>query len=135
MGKKNNLTVRRLTELVDDSLKPQLDEAIAGVLSKSAFAFDWRNRYIAHRDLDLSMGKSAASLSPASRLHVKDALEGLCNVLNLVDQHYTESTVLWGRVGPMCGAGLLLDVLKDGLKAGAARRERLIKRLSTSRRF
>jgi len=125
-GEERKLSIHQITHLISSALKPQVKQAIDELVEKSRFAIDWRNRHIAHRDLDLSMGKSAKPLTSASKLQVEEALQGLCKVLNLVEKDYTGSTTLWGKVGPMCGGALLLDVLKDGLKAGVARKERLL---------
>jgi hypothetical protein len=123
---KKNLTVRRLPQLVGNELRPAVEQAIGELSIDCAFAKDWRNRRISHADLELTMGGSSEPLAPASRASVKQALEGLSNVLNLVENHYTESTNAFGLIGPARGSKQLLHVLKSGLKAEEALRERLL---------
>jgi hypothetical protein len=123
---KENLTIRRLPELISGSLKIEVEQAISDVLKSCDFAKDWRNRRISHSDLDLSMGASSQPLADASRAKVREALKGLCKVLNLVEGHYTDSTVMYDFIEPRGGSKSLLYVLKNGIRADAARRKRLI---------
>jgi hypothetical protein len=48
--------------------------------SKSKFCRDWRNRHIAHRDLDLAMNKSAKELETASISLVDEALASIAKM-------------------------------------------------------
>jgi hypothetical protein len=123
---KENLTIRRLPELVSDPLKMEVEQAISDVLKSCDFAKDWRNRRISHSDLDLSTGASSQPLAVASRAKVREALKGLCKVLNLVEGHYTNSAVMYDFIEPRRGSKLMLHVLKSGIKAEAARRKRLM---------
>jgi len=100
---KENLTVLRLPELVSGSLKMEVEQAISDVLKSCDFAKDWRNRRISHSDLDLSTGASSQPLAVASRAKVREALKGLCKVLNLVESHYTNSTVMYDFIKPRGG--------------------------------
>ena len=63
-GRKPNLTVKRFPALVDD---PDVRNEVEGLVNradeKTAFARDWRNRRIAHRDLQLALGGGAEPLS------------------------------------------------------------------------
>jgi hypothetical protein len=124
---KKNLTVRRLPLLVDDALKQSVEQAIAKLSDDCTFARDWRNRLISHADLDLSLGTSSKPLAPASRACVRQALQGLCKILNVVEHHYRNSTVLFDHIEPICGCKSLLYVLKKGLKADADSQERLLR--------
>ena len=52
-------------------------ERIADALVATEFCRDWRNRHIAHRDLQLALKQGAEPLKPASRSKVREALEAL----------------------------------------------------------
>jgi hypothetical protein len=124
-GRKQNLTIQNLTQLVDD---PDTRETVTALVDKaitaSEFCRDWRNRHIAHRDLDLATNKSAAPLEGASRRQVVQALKAIADALHAVEYHYTESETHFEGVHPAGGAVSLLCVLDDGLRAQADRKER-----------
>jgi AbiU2 len=124
---KENLTIHRLPELVAPSLRPEVEQAILAAQSHFAFAKDWRNRRISHADLGLSLGGSSRPLALASRAKVKEALQALCRVLNLVEQHYTGTTIMYDFIEPHRGSRALLHVIKSGVKMEAERRERMLR--------
>ena len=122
-----NLTIRNLPELVDDSEARQVATAlIETAVRKASFCRDWRNRHLAHRDLDLALNnRAAAPLEFASRERVKEALAAIAKVLNYLDGHYMDSETYFGG-GPGIGNGVsLLHVLDAGLRAERGRAERL----------
>lgn len=125
VGKKYNLTLLALPKMVDAEAMSEVENLLALAKSKCEFAIDWRNRHIAHRDLDLVLEKSARPLAEASRRSVKDALEAMRDVLNAVETRYAGSRVGYEHFFPDPGdAESLLYVLRDGVEAEAARRER-----------
>jgi hypothetical protein len=95
-------------------------------VSKAKFCRDWRNRHIAHRDLNLALNKSTP-LQMASRKLVDEALSAIANVLNEVDEHYMDSSTHFIGGHSIGSAVSLLHVLDDGLRAKAARSERLLR--------
>lgn len=123
-GKKQNLTIQRLPRLVGhEPTRAKVQELVSVALSTSEFARDWRNRHIAHSDLDLSVSDTAKPLEFASHQCVHEALEALVNVLNAVSLHYLETTNFFDIAD---GDGFsLLYVIDDGLTADNLRRERL----------
>jgi hypothetical protein len=121
-----NLTIRNLPELVDDSEARQVATAlIETAVRKASFCRDWRNRHIAHRDLNLALDKSASPLETASRKQVNEALSAIADVLNNVDGHYMDSATYFGGGAGIGNAVSLLHVVDDGLRAEKARAERL----------
>jgi hypothetical protein len=121
---KENLTIQGLRELITD---PTALDKVSGLIEiamgASTFCRDWRNRKIAHSDLKLATDETVKPLAPASRKQVTDAIKAISEVLNAVGWHYTGSTTIFD-IGGMGGAGQLLAVLHDGLKAKTERRER-----------
>jgi len=125
-GKKQNLSVRRLPPLIADAaVRVDAERMLVDVVDSSAFAMDWRNRHIAHRDLDLSLGRQAQPLTPATKHAVDVALDALAALLNRIADHYLNSTTAY-RSSPMSwDAESLLYVLRDGLKREEIRTARL----------
>jgi AbiU2 len=115
---KENLTVRQLPGLVDDAdLRSELGRTLEELEAKTAFARDWRNRHIAHRDLGGALGKGAVPLARASRDQVEQALRTLAAVLNQVNTFYARPEAAFDQViTPMTGGVTLLHVLQMGWK-------------------
>ncbi len=124
---KRNLTLQALPELLSDSerrvrLKELVDEAIC----QSDFCRDWRNRHIAHLELDLALKKEPATpLAVASRNHVNQALHAIEGVLHAVGEYYSVFLAPFEEsIGALGNARSLLYVLRDGVKEKERRRER-----------
>jgi hypothetical protein len=122
---KENLTLQCLPNMVVAETQSEVAELLALAKCKCDFAIDWRNRHIAHRDLGLVLEKGARPLAEASRRSVIVGLEAIGAVLNAVEFRYTGSRVGYEHFFPDTGeAESLLYVLRDGVEAEAARRER-----------
>lgn len=121
---KDNLTLQCLPRMVATETQSEVQELLALAKCKCEFAIDWRNRHIAHRDLDLVLEKNAEPLAAASRRNVIDALEAIGAVLNAVQFHYAGSMVRYETFPTPGDAESLLHVLRDGVEAEAAQRER-----------
>ena len=81
-GKKQNLTIHRLPMLIDRThSRTTVETKVRASLASCAFARDWRNRRIAHSDLDLKVSDTAQPLEFASRQRVNQALASLSDVL------------------------------------------------------
>lgn len=123
---KPNLTIRRLTELVNDErTSKHVSSLIEEALKATEFCRDWRNRRIAHRDLNLTLAQGAEPLKLASRRNITDALVSIANVLNAMTQHYTDSTTMFDTGTISGGAISLLYVIDGGLNAEKRRREKI----------
>jgi hypothetical protein len=111
-----NLTIRNLPELVyDGDARQAMAALIDAAVSKASFCCDWRNRHIAHRDLDLALDRAAVPQELASRKLVNEALRAVADVLDYLDGYYMDTTTYFG-VGPSIGNAVsLLHVLHDGL--------------------
>jgi hypothetical protein len=63
---KSNLTIQNLPNLIDHPpTKKTVTALVADSLKATEFCRDWRNRLIAHRDLDLALDQSARPLCSA----------------------------------------------------------------------
>lgn len=123
---KPNLCLRRLPELVDHTDTRAMVEAhIQTAIQRTAFCKDWRNRRIAHRDLEIALGKGAVPLMTATRLGIDEALKSVVQVLDPIAAHYLKMDGAFFHAGPeLGGAQQLIYVLGEGLKAIEARRHR-----------
>lgn len=129
---RDNLTIRRLPELINDkALAIKVRSLVDEALLKAEFCRDWRNRRIAHRDLKLVMGDTAQPLQPASRAKVKEALSAIAAVLHAIAGHYLNTDIRFRVVRPSNGAEALLYVLDDGLRAAEERSARIKARTYT----
>jgi hypothetical protein len=123
---KATLTIRRLPDLVKDSNTAQALRGLINIaIQSSEFCRDWRNRHIAHRDLNLALEKEIVPLKPASRKKIKEALNSIAEVLNAVSQYYTDSEIIFDIGEEPEGAISLIYIIYDGLKAGEERQKRI----------
>ena len=111
---KSNLTVQQLPDLADAVLADELKRLIDEAKEAAGFCRDWRNRSIAHRDLQLALSKDAEPLPDATIEKVKKAVVALGAILNSLTQHYLKYTTLFEFDGVPGGAPSLLKVLQDG---------------------
>jgi len=111
------LTLRRLPDLAKDV--SGLEGAMDTMDKKVRFVRDWRNRHLAHRNLDLALDR-AEPLEGASRQKVYEALGAIAASLNTVEGHYCDDAPsaydfgIDGRGDP----DDLLRLLKIGIAAG-----------------
>ena len=125
MGKAN-LSVRHLAALlVGSPINTKAESLAAAALDACEFARDWRNRRLAHRDLDLALGQSVQPFAPASRAAVKASLTALEELLNAVSLHYLDSTTIFDLGPGGADAVSLLYLLRDGLQFRADRLARM----------
>jgi hypothetical protein len=123
---KPNLSIRALAEhSTDAKLKTDVEKAVADAVKATDFARTWRNQHIAHKDLKLALDQQGTALPDASRKQVKEALQSIAAVLNLVASHYSKSQTAFDKVASFHGAESLLHVLHRGLKAHDEQIERL----------
>jgi hypothetical protein len=123
-----NLTIKRLPDFIDhEATRSAVMTLVETAAAEAEFCRDWRNRRIAHLDLDIALEQSAAELAMASRKRIKDAIDAIASVLNAVSGHYLKSQTRFDLSATHGGAVPLLYVLHAGLKAQNERAERLKK--------
>ena len=116
-GTRANLTVLALEPFVKSELQPGIKRLANVALERTAFARDWRNRYVAHKDLALALGQSNAQpLSSGSRADVTAAIEAIGEMLNFIDRAYNDRTTWLELIEPLTGAQSLVRVIERGLK-------------------
>ncbi len=112
---RQNLTLHNLPALIPDpKLKDEVKLLCDEATANTKFARDWRNRRIAHRDLDLALGGKARPLPPVPIKHVNDALESFSKIMNAIALPYVDSATSFGHSIRLHGAEELLYLLDDG---------------------
>jgi hypothetical protein len=115
---KDTLTLRRLPPFLTGQVQVDISALIGQADEMAQFAVDWRHRHLAHRGLDLALGKSALPLSSATAQQVDGALSALAKVLNAVERHYfpgTHTAYDW-VVAPGDAEGLLFAMMENQLR-------------------
>lgn len=123
---KENLSFMRLSQYVVDAALLKKVRASTEELSSAAnFARDWRNRRLAHNDLDLSLNRAVEPLAPASTRHVEDVLACMGKSLNVISLHYQEKTTFWDVLEkPSAGGGTsMLHYLQIGQESETRRHQ------------
>ncbi len=120
-GSKENLTVLRLEHLVEQkavgSGKVVKVRAEAASIA-SDFARDWRNRWLAHKDLELSVeAPSATPLSAATLGKIDAALTAVDDVLKSVSSAFKSSDSGFRGITQFGGSASLIRVIDEGLRA------------------
>ena len=113
-GKKTNLTVQSLPPLISDpTLRAEVQELCEKALTSAEFAREHRNKRIAHQDYTHVVHHASNPLSGISRALVEKMLASLRAVLNRVDAHYRDATVLYEEFVDESGARLLVHKLRQ----------------------
>jgi hypothetical protein len=123
---KDNLTILLLPKLVEkDKIASNIASLCSIAVAKADFCRDWRNRHIAHIDLQLAMKEGAEPLLPASRAKVKECLTAISNVVNGVANRYLNSTIMFDWPDDHRGVVDLLYFIDDGLREAKERQDRI----------
>jgi AbiU2 len=126
IGSKSNLTLLNLPGLIEDlKLKDEVEKRCGTAVAGATFARDWRNRHIAHRDLDLALGENAKPLPEVQVREVSEALSSFEAVLNAIAGHFLKSETSFGHAIRRGGTIDLLYVIDDGLTAQKERHARI----------
>jgi hypothetical protein len=120
---KSNLTVQALPPLCQPKIQGQIRTLVQEAAKAGKFTKDWRNRHIAHRDLDLALDRPAKILEPATREKVEVSLSALRDVLNAIEHEYCKGTTTYYDSPNPWDARTLLHILRDGLLREKDRQE------------
>jgi len=113
---KENLTINGLIQYTEDiNLSNELHQKIETAIIATKFCKDWRNRRLAHLDLDSILGHAATPLRGVTRKEVKNGLAAVAEVLNAIELHYLQSQTTYDFAATN-GALALLHAIDDGLR-------------------
>jgi len=124
-GVQPNLTLRRLPDLLPDAIvRTAVHKELQELGDRCRFARDWRNRHIAHRDLELlTQPTQCRPLDSPAREKIEKALAGIRDVMNTVLAHFKKARTLYEYgLGSPGDAEDLIYYLREGFEA---RRRRL----------
>lgn len=112
-GKKRNLTIQSLPPLISDTeLQGEVQNLCDRALVAAEFAREHRNKRIAHQDHDYLSNRSSDPLSGISRKLIEEMLAALRAVLNRLDLHFRDSTVMYEDFVDESGARVLVHKLR-----------------------
>lgn len=113
MGKKKNLTIHSLVDLIPDiALRGEIELLCAATVAEAEFAREHRNKRIAHQDHNYAYDPAANPLNPISRERVEAMLKALRAVLNRLNSHYMDTTVMYEDFIDESGARVLIHKLR-----------------------
>lgn len=113
MGKNKNLTIQSLPPLISDTaLQGEVQNLCDRALVAAEFAREHRNKRIAHQDHDYHTNRSSTPLSGISRKLIEEMLAALRAVLNRLDLHFRDTTVMYEDFVDESGARLLVHKLR-----------------------
>jgi hypothetical protein len=123
---KSNLTIQQFPALLaDQSVWDEVCPLIEKAKSCGEFAVQWRNRRLAHRDLELSLGVSAQPLPPATPQKIDESLSALGEVLDHIEFKFCGARTEYANSPTLGDAESLLYVMRDGLLRRREEFERL----------
>ena len=126
-GKRQVLSIQRLPTLIaDQGMREELERHVTTAVDAAAFARDWRNRRIAHRDLAHALSPAVQPLAAASRQAVEAALSALREALRFLNHGLRDTDVRFDLTDHMSDAESLLHLLRDGLSARDERERALL---------
>lgn len=114
---KRNLTIECLPPLISDAaLRAKVEGLLKNVKERTAFAREWRNRRLAHREFPATITADLGSLTPGSRHDVEEALAAIRVVMNCIEVHYMKSPLLYEHsIEELGGVDTLLRCLEKGV--------------------
>lgn len=122
---KPQLSIAKFCELAPAEVRDDLMAKLSEIQAKADFAIQWRHRHIAHRELELSLGKSLVPLPKAEKLAVDEVLTLMATALNSVSIRYLGAETAYASASIVDDAESLLYVLRDGLAFEARRQARV----------
>jgi hypothetical protein len=112
-GKKSNLTIQSLPPLISDTeLQGEVQNLCDKALVAAEFAREHRNKRIAHQDHDYLSNHSSDPLRGINRKLIEEMLAALRAVLNRLDLHFRDNTVIYEDFVGESGARLLVYKLR-----------------------
>jgi len=107
------LSIQALPDLITDAqVKATVENAVAQSLRDAEFARAHRNKRIAHNDLVHVQDSASNALPGASRAKIEAGLKSIIAVLEILNGHYRESTMLYDDMISDGGAARLVSLLR-----------------------
>jgi len=109
-----NISVKHLVRFMKtDKQKEHISDLINDCISKASFARSWRNKKIAHSDLDVR--KKAKLMETASRFKVSEAIDAIARIIRWIGEEFFESDIRTHPISPFSSDEVkFLKYLYDG---------------------
>ena len=121
---RDNLTIQRLPLLAPDVIRVDIGTLVANALTACEPVRLWRNRRLAHADLDVALFD--ATLPGLSRSDIETMLASLRAVMNRLAGHYWQTETRYEiAITPFGDADSLVFYLVKGLRVEKERQQRL----------
>ncbi|MHB8869432.1 MAG: AbiU2 domain-containing protein [Thermoleophilia bacterium] len=122
-----NLSLAALHRFIEDpALRRDFEELLERARATSDCVRPWRDKRIAHRDLEVALAGGAGLLPKVSREHVESALLACGEAMNVIDMSYRRITVGYEYSNPGARDGdALVYYLNRGHRAEREFEERL----------
>jgi len=127
-GKYKNLVLAQLPKRFDISIPGELcfQEEITKEIGKIECHCEviraWRNKLIAHRDLQNALSKSVEPLPPLNLSTIEDALKMISTLMNKIQLRYSDTTTYYEGIVMSGDAKSLIFWLKEGVANDQHRR-------------
>jgi hypothetical protein len=109
-NKKNNATLNKLIEFVDNEiLKEMCERILADIRSESNFAIQLRNKKLAHYDLDISLRTAPSPTS--SFAQIRWVIEKFNELFNILNKNFLEMNFHYSSPNINGGATSLINCL------------------------
>lgn len=123
---KDVLALRRVVPLLPaGELRNEVDSLVQEIDAGMKDILQWRHRHVAHRDLDLALGKSLRPLPDTKVATIDRLLDLMTAVLNRISNHFLRSETAYRSASLVHDAESLLYVIRDGLRREELRQQRL----------
>lgn len=111
------LSLWRLAKLVQVGLRDEVKVRLDRLEAATKSARDTRDRYIAHRNIDVMLDRAAKPLADTDREAIVLAIEAIDDLLHFVDNHFTQAgPIMYERLDIRGGAKSILDIVERGLR-------------------
>lgn len=132
---RENLTLLRLPEAlkasglsVGSELSAEIETLVKQAEADTKFARDWRNRWLAHTDLDLALERKAKPLEPIAIHKVERALDAVGAVLKTISLRLLGEESRFECANAKGDAEHLVFYLKSAIDAEARDKEEILQR-------
>lgn len=105
---KENLSLRRLPELVDAAVRVEVEAAVDKAVDCAKFTIAGRNQYYSHRDLPTALDANSLGVTLGSRGQIREVINASEAVIHAVARAYGQPPVIFL---PHLGWGIAEDLL------------------------
>ena len=127
MGKYSNMTMLRLRDVsyCTQEVTDQVMTLVTDAEEKAKFSREWRNKHLAHIDVDANLGRTVHLLAPITRQQIDNSLKSFMTLLNEISRAYKETEIGFDNFISYNDGDTLVYHLEKARLYEAQRQERL----------